>query len=558
MRPKWHSASVRANRATTAASVVRLDRGLRPQRVLLSGVLLFLVLSPTADEGALGPDALLGLGIIAAVNLLWNAAFTFIDDPLEDRDWTGAAQIAIDAVLALGAISLVDAQSTPLAWMLLLVPVLDAASKYGMRGAIGAWAGLSLVYLVIVLSTETDGSPTSDVVNIGLQQLAAVIGVAVPVSIMSSQFRQRLDDADRARSIADQHKHHLSGISHAVHTMSRSRRPSDVLDAALTAAVRLGFDRVDVAELRSESWRLVHSAGSPWSLEPDNDPLITRALDGGGLAHAGVGESLAEDRQRLHHLGYVSQVVLIGRVNDRQLFAMRGFSFSAISADAVAIDSLRTLMQHTLASVENINVQVALEQWSAELDHRANHDVLTGLPNRSYLMEALEEPEPGTATLFLDLDGFKGINDTHGHEAGDLVLQTMADRLAPLVDGSGFVVRLGGDEFVIVSHGRDRDALEALAKRTIATIVQPIDLGRVVVRTGASVGVAMWAGDDIHGMLRRSDTAMYSAKIIGRRSGTPTYRFDSTSPHPTVSAPESTAAPDEPIRSASTPAPKAS
>ncbi len=506
---------------------LRLDRALRPQRALLSAVLLFLIFSPTAEDGAvLGSDAVLGFGLIAGMNLVWNAVFAFLEDPTAGRQWPAVLQIGVDAVLALGAISLVDAQSTPLAWMLLLVPVLDAAAEYGMRGAIGAWSGLSLVYLVIVLNGNSDGSPSGDVINIALQQLAAVVGVAVPVSIMSTQFRRRLADADRARSVADEHKHHLSGISHAVHAMSRGRTPAAVLDAALTAAVRLGFDRADVSELRGDTWRLVHSAGSPRSLEPEDDPLIGAALDQGGVAHAGVGETERTDLQRLHHLGYVSQVVLVGRAGDEQLVAMRGFSFSPIAPDAVAIDSLRTLMQHTLASIENIHIHVALEQWSAELDHRANHDMLTGLPNRSYLMESLETPRPGVATLFLDLDGFKGINDTYGHEAGDVVLQTMADRLAPLVSGTGFVARLGGDEFVVVSQDRDRAGLEALAKRIIATITQPVDVGRAVVRTGASIGVAMYAGDDIHGMLRRADTAMYSAKIDGRRTGNPTYRFD--------------------------------
>src|SRR4029077_12227815 len=118
---------------------------------------------------------------------------------------------------------------------------------------------------------------------------------------------------------------------------------------------------------------------------------------------------------------------------------------------------------------------------TAELEHQATHDPLTGLPNRSLVMDRATQliarhtrtPEL-TAALFIDIDGFKDINDTMGHAAGDGLLRTMAERLQAVVRGQDTVGRISGDEFVVLFEANPNEPIEALADRIIEVMRRPI------------------------------------------------------------------------------------
>jgi diguanylate cyclase (GGDEF)-like protein len=139
------------------------------------------------------------------------------------------------------------------------------------------------------------------------------------------------------------------------------------------------------------------------------------------------------------------------------------------------------------------------ERLTLQVQYDAMHDALTGLPNRTSALEALRQSIArsrrdgrGTAVLAIDLDGFKRVNDTHGHDAGDVVLQTMAERMRALVREGDVVARLGGDEFAILLEGviEPRDVFE-LARRLVDCLSEPVVIGVAVTRVGASVGVAL-------------------------------------------------------------------
>jgi diguanylate cyclase (GGDEF)-like protein/PAS domain S-box-containing protein len=162
------------------------------------------------------------------------------------------------------------------------------------------------------------------------------------------------------------------------------------------------------------------------------------------------------------------------------------------------------------------------------LEHLAHHDPLTGLPNRlflvSYLKRALAQSEAtGTplALLFLDLDRFKFINDSRGHETGDALLKEVARRLKAAVAGGHIVVRMGGDEFVVVmpdaTEGR---VVEQLGQRILETLSQPFSLGDLQFQVTCSVGISVYPRDaaDISTLVRSADTAMYHAKEKGRNN----------------------------------------
>ena len=162
------------------------------------------------------------------------------------------------------------------------------------------------------------------------------------------------------------------------------------------------------------------------------------------------------------------------------------------------------------------------------LDKMAHHDQLTGLPNRHYLTaflpQAIEEARAAHTMLgvvFLDLDRFKHINDTRGHETGDKLLQEVATRLRECVRDSDVVIRMGGDEFVVVFRNvKNYDEVTQGAGRIIETLNRPIVIDRHPLQTTGSVGVSLYPRDgaDMIELLKHSDTAMYQAKDRGRNN----------------------------------------
>ena len=152
----------------------------------------------------------------------------------------------------------------------------------------------------------------------------------------------------------------------------------------------------------------------------------------------------------------------------------------------------------------------------AYLEYRASHDLLTGLANRAVLQQHLEEAAAGGRTegiLFLDLDGFKAINDTHGHAVGDQVLVEVARRLRSAVRGQDLVSRFAGDEFCVALRDADPATVERIGARIARTLPAPIPLEAVVVQVGASIGAAILRpGEDPTRLLQRADAAMYTVK----------------------------------------------
>jgi diguanylate cyclase (GGDEF)-like protein len=160
------------------------------------------------------------------------------------------------------------------------------------------------------------------------------------------------------------------------------------------------------------------------------------------------------------------------------------------------------------------------------LTHLANVDVLSGLPNRGRVRQLLGESLRGAtagnvpcAIMFLDLDGFKPVNDTFGHPKGDAVLQAVAKRLCDEVAADGHVGRLGGDEFaIVVPDAQSRRKIEQLADRIIVAIAEPFLIDGTEIRIGVSVGCAFGPidGATVDDLILKADLALYQAKDAGR------------------------------------------
>ncbi|GAA3343284.1 hypothetical protein GCM10020358_41600 [Amorphoplanes nipponensis] len=157
--------------------------------------------------------------------------------------------------------------------------------------------------------------------------------------------------------------------------------------------------------------------------------------------------------------------------------------------------------------------------FQERLHHEATHDALTGLPNRRRMQDALgtslrDEP---VAVLFVDLDGFKPVNDAHGHEAGDELLRQVAERLSACVRADDVLARVGGDEFVVLMPGVTAQAdADAMSNRVRIAVERPFQVLGAEIVIGASVGVHLATpADDPDQALRAADHAMYAVKHLG-------------------------------------------
>jgi len=163
----------------------------------------------------------------------------------------------------------------------------------------------------------------------------------------------------------------------------------------------------------------------------------------------------------------------------------------------------------------------ALRLAESKVRHLAFHDALTGMGNRYQLRESLAELHEGESAclMFLDLDGFKVINDSLGHDAGDCLLKVIADRLVGMLRHGDVGIRLGGDEFVLLLRHLEPDQVGNVAQRVLDVVRAPIDMAPSgSMQVSASLGIAMFPrdGTDPDGLLRSADIAMYAAKGAGR------------------------------------------
>ncbi|MDX6542039.1 MAG: hypothetical protein QOI71_3649 [Gaiellales bacterium] len=176
-----------------------------------------------------------------------------------------------------------------------------------------------------------------------------------------------------------------------------------------------------------------------------------------------------------------------------------------------------------LESGQAARALAAVTKLKERLAHEARHDALTGLANRSLFSlrveAALRRDDNAPAVMFLDLDDFKGVNDTLGHAAGDALLVAVAERLRGALREDDLAARLGGDEFaVLLEHAPTAVEAERAAERVLGALVAPLRVGSRAVRVRASIGVALASsGADSAGeLLRNADLAMYAAKAGGR------------------------------------------
>ena len=211
----------------------------------------------------------------------------------------------------------------------------------------------------------------------------------------------------------------------------------------------------------------------------------------------------------------------------------RGFAPSQL-APVVLVFAVAALAIALIASTLDLRLESrmatlasSLAYANQELQFLAVHDNLTKLPNRALLEDRLEQEIQNAkreskrfSVLFLDLDGFKQVNDAFGHHAGDLLLLQVADRIRASIRGRDTLARIGGDEFVLLANASEPSDAAVLAGKLVEEIARPFLIARHEIRVSTSIGIAVYdrLEQEPQDLLRNADTAMYHAKALGRNT----------------------------------------
>ncbi len=178
---------------------------------------------------------------------------------------------------------------------------------------------------------------------------------------------------------------------------------------------------------------------------------------------------------------------------------------------------------------DKLNREITVrKQVEERIRYMASHDELTGLPNRALFADRLQNAQKlaarntqKLAVLFIDLDGFKAVNDTFGHKAGDRLLQEIAQRLQSAVRESDTVARVGGDEFIVLINAVHGDAdATMVASKIIESVGLPVDLGETQAKVGCSIGISIFPdhSKETEKLIAYADAAMYDIKKSGKNA----------------------------------------
>lgn len=346
------------------------------------------------------------------------------------------------------------------------------------------------------------------------QALDVFTSVQAEVGSHDTAVYRRLHSGGEYRHIENQITNYLDveGLNGLVCNI---RDITDEVSAKAEAQSRNEELRAVLEAFPDQMYRITREGLVVESLTPDHDGFIdsTRV----------VGKRLADIIPDPFAAKFVHTIEQVSDLQDR---ATLRCTESDLGSDGIRSFEIRIAPLpdgDVLASLRNITPQIQMEE---QLTHQALHDDLTGLPNRAHLATKLQEALEATAhtdghlgVLFLDLDGFKQINDTLGHSAGDDLLVAVAGRLTTAIRPHDMVARIGGDEFIMMCRELRKPAeAESVAARVLALLTEPIDLDGTPVTVSASIGIAVAGadGEDADTLMARADAAMYGAKARGR------------------------------------------
>lgn len=438
--------------------------------------------------------------------------------------WVLFGWSAFDILGASGIMMLSGHAQSQFIWIYVL-SLIFSATFYSSTGQ-AVLLALTFIAYLIVAGTGTGFSLATTALH-----LAGLALIAMMAGYLSAELRARVGDLNIAEQLHRSRAHLLGLVARTARQLESLER-REVVEVAAAAVARFGFTRSGFCVLDADGWRLAWCASS---VEGGGTPVCVPLSFGAPLCPADIldrlrtGETLVADADDGRLL-----VAVAVRQPARLLGALVGERSAVEPLREDERECLELLATQAAAALETVERFEAGQDLQERLSHQAHHDPLTGLANRLQLhdtVQALLRGTPGSAAalLFVDLDGFKVVNDTMGHEAGDELLVMVAARFAGCVRPGDTVARYGGDEFVVLAEGiGNAIAAETVAERLLGSLAEPIELEGGPVVVGASIGVHFVSADDAGGLtdeqaeestercFRAADQAMYRAKEAGK------------------------------------------
>lgn len=310
--------------------------------------------------------------------------------------------------------------------------------------------------------------------------------------------------------------------------ISHRYRDNAFLQSSERLSRQLVEDSVRPVAVLDAEWRYIY-VSHKWSEVMGLDPNQTLM----GYDHRAVVPDFPADRRVIEQ--QLAEGQLVGREDERRVVSGREMILNwHIRPWLDAFGRLGGFIFTVVDQTEVTRLRQQVVQATDRENALAYSDALTGLPNRQLFNDRLNmslaqayRQLGKVALFFLDLDGFKGVNDRLGHDYGDLLLKQVAERLKACVRTTDTVARLGGDEFTIILAIRDKRDAEQVAEKVLTSIRQPYDLnGKIADTVGTSIGIALYPQDGTQGaeLVRKADAAMYGAKQGGKNA----WRFSTT------------------------------
>ncbi len=433
-------------------------------------------------------------------------------------------ELAADSLVVVLASWLLLSQPESGGWFILVLPLLEGAMRLDRRGAFVAGGFVVAAHMVGLLAGAAlyDDVHTPSL-SVLITRAAALVVAGFIAMAFAEEFERESEFALRARADQEQRSAMLEIVLRASSEM-KELEVEHTTQVMMEAVYELGFRGIAIATEVDTGWDI------------DELSPMFEAGDGGVRLAKVVATLTALSREAI----YLSEEILDVQLHDQ--FALAGdvagipiyrggpmHCVLVVSHQRIGhfeIEMAEVLAAQASTVLDHVRMFNEAEELRDQLSHRAFHDELTGLPNRAEFTRQLERrmtrgesEDDGVAVLFLDLDGFKDVNDAHGHAAGDILLGAVAGRLRNCVRPDDHVARLGGDEFtVLLTRTDSSDSARSVARRIQDVLARPYNVNGQECHIDSSIGVAF--SEDVSvdplTLLKRADAAMYQAKRGGK------------------------------------------
>jgi diguanylate cyclase (GGDEF)-like protein len=513
--------------AADAGTPVSIETALRRVRLFAGGLILARFLTTSSLPNFV---AILLVGIFWSINLI-----SLVAQRQDSRTRTllGLVQLVADTIVVLLVVCVQSGHTGTDAadWAVLVLPAIEGAIRFRLPGAVASW-------LMVAIGYSTWNATTTHGMDLSVlaERLTVVFLVALPIGFLADHLAEEISAHRHARDEAE-HRTRLLRAAALGGQRSTKLDVDEIIAVLRETVASMGFSEPEVFELCGTDLpdlaaRPVPESRALVAIPPGDQRLVVAAM----ARRAGrptvwppppeTTPNPGRRRRRMQAPARYSRLFAlpVTTVDDPMVVLTARWAGPGSPAES-QIESLELFAAQAGVSLGNAQVHHELQTLKDRLAHEASHDPLTELPNRRRFTEQLERMcgrgRHGDliSVLFLDLDGFKTVNDRFGHDCGNELLVAVTSRLRGCVRPGDVVARMGGDEFTVLLTRLESVAPAVeVAERIAAMLGDPFTIAGAEVTISASIGISVAPADgaDAGDLLRRADVAMYRAKSQGK------------------------------------------